>query len=881
MNWNLRKTNWRISFFFYLIVGSTYSQSFSEGFENFANLSNWYFQNNSNLPNAEWGIGDTTIFSAQAGTTGSYLSVNYQSSSSSTGTTLSNWLFTPTRTFNNGDVITFYTRTENGSLFPDRMEVRFSASGNGLDCGTNPLDVGTFTTLLLTINPTLTTSGYPEVWTQYTINISGLSGPTNGRIAFRYFVTNGGPGGTNSNYIGLDSYTYSSVSQPPNNDQCSGAVSLSQETNCNPVSGTVAHATESQVGCAGTSNDDVWYSFVANSTGASITLNGTPSFDAVYEVFSGNCSNLTSLSCVNSGAEGETESGVLNNLILGQTYYIRVYDWLNDIPNTMNFDICVEEFTQCELQQPSGSVLESESCGADLNGGCYSSPLAYQQIMCGDTIFGNTWADNGSRDLDWFSFQIYEPGNVIWSATAEFPYFLHIVDISNCASPIVLASANFNSCESGMVSFNLGVPGNYAVVIGPSTFYGYPCSSSNISYIGGIDLPAIPAQLSSQVASFCPSDSVIISASSNAIYNWYLNGNQIGVGTTWQATQAGTYSATYIDPNTCLSVSNSLILNNLPLDDASFSYISNTVCANSSNIFALSLLPGIYSSDLPGLVFADTISGEIDMSQSIEGTYQITFSTDSICPNSSTQNFEITSTPNASFSYNDSIVCSNGPNLQVILDTAAILGTFSSNSSSLSISSISGEIDLTQSTGGIYVIYNTIPSSDFCLEVVDSFNIIVNESPQVTFDPLPNMCDTSLVLVLTGVNPAGGSFSGNGIVDSTFDPVIAGVGTHLITYTFTVNGCSSSASQTIVVDNCSDLNELDLNWKIYPNPVENYFRIEGLTDIDEIELFSMDGRFIRKCSNDKLINISELACSNYLLKINSNNRIRYLKLMKH
>src|SRR5687768_18370101 len=42
--------------------------------------------------------------------------------------------------------------------------------------GTLPTDVGDFTDLLLDINPTYTTSGYPNAWTQYVVTISGVTG---------------------------------------------------------------------------------------------------------------------------------------------------------------------------------------------------------------------------------------------------------------------------------------------------------------------------------------------------------------------------------------------------------------------------------------------------------------------------------------------------------------------------------------------------------------------------------------------------------------------------------------------------------------------------------------------------------------------------------
>src|SRR5438477_2103425 len=93
-------------------------------------------------------------------------------------------------------------------MFPDRLQVRMRPNGANSNVGTTATDVGDFTTLLLDINPTYTTSGYPNVWTLFTVTVSGVPSPMLGRLAFRYFVENGGPTGANSQYIGIDSFSY-------------------------------------------------------------------------------------------------------------------------------------------------------------------------------------------------------------------------------------------------------------------------------------------------------------------------------------------------------------------------------------------------------------------------------------------------------------------------------------------------------------------------------------------------------------------------------------------------------------------------------------------------------------------------------------------------
>lgn len=197
---------------FLLIHYSAFSQPINEGFTNVANLftSGWAQQNLSSPlgTNPTWAQGNTAVFPANSLPDTSYIVSNYNAVAG-TGT-ISNWLFTPTRTFNNGDIVTFFTRSTGGN-YPDNLQVRLSTSGAGVNVGTTSTSVGTYTTLLLEINPALAAGVYPSTWTQYTITISGLSGPTSGRVAFRYFVTNGGPTGANSDLIGIDNYVYTPV----------------------------------------------------------------------------------------------------------------------------------------------------------------------------------------------------------------------------------------------------------------------------------------------------------------------------------------------------------------------------------------------------------------------------------------------------------------------------------------------------------------------------------------------------------------------------------------------------------------------------------------------------------------------------------------------
>ncbi|MCB1209265.1 MAG: choice-of-anchor J domain-containing protein, partial [Verrucomicrobiales bacterium] len=180
--------------------------------------TDWTVKNQSSpLGTNTWAQGDPNSgggsFIARSGANNSYVAADYNSGASVA--TISNWLISPQRTFNNGDVISFYTRTKNAQdAYADRLELRLSQNGASLNVGSTDTSVGDFGWLLLSVNPTLSPTGYPTAWTKYTVTVAGLSGPTAGRFALRYFVTDGGPQGSNSNYVAIDDLVYSPVGQP-------------------------------------------------------------------------------------------------------------------------------------------------------------------------------------------------------------------------------------------------------------------------------------------------------------------------------------------------------------------------------------------------------------------------------------------------------------------------------------------------------------------------------------------------------------------------------------------------------------------------------------------------------------------------------------------
>ena len=181
---------------------------FAENFDVFP--ATWTQTNQSSPVGAStWAQGGGTAFSSSYnGGPTSFALVNFNSTTGAG--IISNWLITPVINVKDGDVISFWSRQGGDvSQFPDRLEMRiasdwtaFSALPTGGSAG-----LGDFTNLAVAINPNLTVTGYPLTWTQYSYTVTGLPNATDIRVGFRYFVTDAGPAGNNSNIIGIDAFS--------------------------------------------------------------------------------------------------------------------------------------------------------------------------------------------------------------------------------------------------------------------------------------------------------------------------------------------------------------------------------------------------------------------------------------------------------------------------------------------------------------------------------------------------------------------------------------------------------------------------------------------------------------------------------------------------
>lgn len=177
----------------------------SEGFEDVGALTSganpWINFNGSTLPMAPgFGQGDAaTIFPAQSGSANSYAFSSFAVNGDDSGQIYA-LLLTPTLDLSSDVALSFWTRTVRGSSYPDRLAV-----GVLLD------DPASTSAELLSVNYSLFTGGYPQRWSQFTVDLGGQGAGMTGRFYFEYFIPDASVAG---DYIALDTVTVQAIPVP-------------------------------------------------------------------------------------------------------------------------------------------------------------------------------------------------------------------------------------------------------------------------------------------------------------------------------------------------------------------------------------------------------------------------------------------------------------------------------------------------------------------------------------------------------------------------------------------------------------------------------------------------------------------------------------------
>lgn len=86
----------------------------------------------------------------------------------------------------------------------------------------------------------------------------------------------------------------------------------------------------------------------------------------------------------------------------------------------------------------------------------------------------------------------------------------------------------------------------------------------------------------------------------------------------------------------------------------------------------------------------------------------------------------------------------------------------------------------------------------------DTATFLVSPLPNVALNNLGSVCLTAAPFTLTGGTPLGGLYSGPGVSGNVFNPATAGLGTKIITYTYTSTaGCTNADTALLTVITCN------------------------------------------------------------------------------
>jgi len=126
---------------------------------------------------------------------------------------------------------------------------------------------------------------------------------------------------------------------------------------------------------------------------------------------------------------------------------------------------------------------------------------------------------------------------------------------------------------------------------------------------------------------------------------------------------------------------------------------------------------------------------------------------------------------------------------------------------------INGLLEITTSSAGLlgypdyyYFFYDWEVSDMPCITTRTPIQVDIDTSANVSIQSVSSVCLTSQPFNLTS-SIAGGVWSGNGIVDiniGSFDPSVAGVGSHQITYLILSGNCTFSDTITIIVESSTN-----------------------------------------------------------------------------
>ncbi len=409
------------------------------------------------------------------------------------------------------------------------------------------------------------------------------------------------------------------------------------------------------------------------------------------------------------------------------------------------------------------------------------------------------------------------------------------------AAPTVTASGPTTFCAGGSVTLTSSESsGNVwsntevtpSVVITSSGVYSVMfvdnngCSSpSSIPVVVNVLAnPPSPTITAGGPTTVCQGSTVTLTSSYTSGNTWSTGSNlqNINVGV------SGSYTVTYTNINGCTSTSaptTVTIIPTSPIPTISASG-STTICQGSSVTLTSSDPTSIWSTGANSQSITVTTSGSYSVTGNSTG-----------CPSAPSAPIVVTVNPTPAIP----TITPSGPTTicqgeELFLFTPAT-GTISWSTG------YTGPVLNVTSAGNYYV---SVSNAYGCSASSASVTVVINPLPNVALNPFGTVCLNTAPFTLSNGIPAGGNYTGNGITSNVFNPSVMGVGSSIVTYTYTdINGCSGEAQGIITVSDCLGLDEESVQFALFPNPTAGKFTItSNIVPIDQVVIYDAQGKMV-------------------------------------
>ena len=394
-------------------------------------------------------------------------------------------------------------------------------------------------------------------------------------------------------------------------------------------------------------------------------------------------------------------------------------------------------------------------------------------------------------------------------------------------------------------TINVTAAGNYTVTITD----GLGCSNSSTVAVSVNTRPTVTVSGSATV---CAGQSVTLTAVGGATYLWNTGVTTNTLTVTPSANT--TYSVIGTNVAGCSDTATfSVVVDAIPTMSGTPT-ITNAGCGLSNGSITGVSIVGT------GLTYNWTNSANVsvgttaDLSNVPAGVYNLTATKATGC-SAAFGPYSIsnpTAPAAATVTVVDSVLCA-GETIQMTAASTTTGATFSWSGPNFTGSGAT--VTIANATAANAGVYSVTVTANGCTSTSSNKSVVVNNLPAVT---VLTFTDTTCVnysnVTLAGA-PAGGTFSGSGVNGASFDPAVAGVGTHVVTYAYTdANGCSNTATTSIVVDACVGLGESVINSiRVFPNPTNTVINVASTReDIAVVVLTNSVGEVVARVRGTQL-----------------------------